>query len=116
MTPSVGEWANRNCNENTEPKKQANGKMQSHQGDREVYANQGADPVLINVTPGLYPNCNGLWSRLEDSILALLQCANCSWVACGIAMQKTLCKANGRYLLLSSGLVFRGAKQRRSQV
>lgn len=76
MTASAGERANRNCNENTEPNKQANGKMQSPQRSREIYADKGADPVLINVTTSLYPNCNGLCIRLEDSVLVLLQCAH----------------------------------------
>lgn len=78
MTTSVGERANRNCNENTEPNKQANGKMQSHQRNREIYGDKGADPVLINVTTSLYLNCNGLGIGLEDSIiLVLLQYVNC---------------------------------------
>lgn len=44
------------------------GKMQSHRCGREIYASKGADPVLINVTTSLYPNCNGLGIGLEDSI------------------------------------------------
>lgn len=46
--------------------------MQSPQCNKEIYADKGADPALINVTTSLYPNCNGLWIRLEDSILATI--------------------------------------------
>lgn len=104
------------------------GKMQSHWCDREIYASKGADPVLINVTRSLYPNCNGLGIRLEDSISVLLQYAGCERVVCGIAMwnsfssgfarccMRHLCKASGKYLLLSLGLVLRGARLWRSQV
>lgn len=52
--------------------------MQSHQRNREIYGDKGADPVLINVTTSLYLNCNGLGIGLEDSIiLVLLQYVNC---------------------------------------
>lgn len=53
------------------------GKTQSHRCDREIFASKGADLVLINVTRSLYPNCNGLGIRLEDSISVLLQYAGC---------------------------------------
>lgn len=86
----MGEWADRDCNENRAPGKEASGKAQSHQRQREIYAGNGADPALVNVIASLYPNRNGLWIRLEDSVFLLLQYANCWRAACGIAMQEPL--------------------------
>lgn len=64
--------------------------MQSHQCKREICADKGADPVLINVAASLYPNCNGLWIGLEDGVSVSLQYADGSRAARGIAMQKAL--------------------------